>query len=484
MDLKQVNKKNKTIKRRDLLKFLSLQPILLKESVSKQTLHFNIQTKTKRPLNFIFILTDDLGWGDLGCYGNKNAITPNLDRLAKEGVQFNNFYVNSPVCSPSRAAFLTGLFPGRIGLHTVMRDAAKNLSKGMPASLDPKIPSLIALLKQAGYFMGHFGKWHLGNRNISEYGFHNKGISLGSINANDNLDFNNSTKAIIDLARIFIRTNRNKPFYLNLWMFDPHAPLEPTEDQMKYTNNYIMKRLIGKFTSPAQVYYSVIRELDYQIGRLIKTLDNYNLSENTMIIFSSDNGPEDISVLETAHSGVGSTGPFRGRKRSLYEGGIRTPLIVRCPSVLPSGKINNTTILSAIDLLPTLCSFANVKVPDNVKIDGEDMSKAFKGDEIQRTKPLFWENRFQIIGPPINKSPMLAVREGKWKLLMNPDKTRIELYDITNDPMEVDNLTENNTSVVSRLSDKLLSWSKELPKGPVHEKAGSNEFTWPGKSIK
>ena len=202
------------IKRRDLLKYLSLQPFILKELASNQPIKQPTASRTKKPLNFIFILTDDLGWGDLGCYGSPHARTPSLDSLAKQGAQFNNFYVNSPVCSPSRAAFLTGLFPGRIKLHQTLHRPPENEKKGMPDSLDPKIPSLLTLLRNAGYYMGHYGKWHLGILDLASYGFHESGLTIGSIYRNYRYDFNNSTEAIIDKGIAFLKANKDKPFYL------------------------------------------------------------------------------------------------------------------------------------------------------------------------------------------------------------------------------------------------------------------------------
>jgi arylsulfatase A-like enzyme len=332
--------------------------------------------------------------------------------------------------------------------------------------------------------MGHYGKWHLGILDLAHYGFHVSGITTGSIYRNYRYDFNNSTEAIIDKGIAFLKANKDKPFYLQLWTFAPHAPLEPSKKQMSFFDNLIIKRLQDKFTSPAQVYYSVIRDLDYHLGRLFRALELHGLQDNTMVIFASDNGPEDINILEAAHSGAGSTGPFRGRKRSLYEGGIRTPFIVWCPAKVPSGRIDNKTVISGVDLLPTLCNFANINIPEQMNLDGDDMSEALRGKDKMRSKPLMWEQRFQVFGPQINQSPMLAVREEHWKLLMNPDKSRIELYDIIKDPMEVDNLANNNPDVVARLSKTLLAWSKELPKGPVDEKAGAAIYPWPGKNTK
>jgi arylsulfatase A-like enzyme len=205
------------------------------------------------------------------------------------------------------------------------------------------------------------------------------------------------------------------------------------------------------------------------------------LRDNTIVIFSADNGPEDISVRNASHSGVGSPGPFRGRKRSLYEGGIRVPFILSWPAGgTPAGKVDNDTPLCAVDLLPTFCALAGVKLSENIKLDGEVMDDVFKGIARPRTKPLMWEWRFRVHGHCINRSPILAIRKENWKLLLNPDGDRVELYDIPNDPMELNNQVDVQPDLVKSLSDQVLRWQATLPEGPFDPDAGSNAYPWPG----
>ncbi|MBN2314495.1 MAG: sulfatase-like hydrolase/transferase, partial [Sedimentisphaerales bacterium] len=228
-----------------------------------------------------------------------------------------------------------------------------------------------------------------------------------------------------------------------------------------------------------QIYYASVSDLDRQVGRLIQKIDELGLADNTIIAFSSDNGPEDFDIGNAVHSGIGSTGPFRGRKRSLYEGGIRLPFIVRWPGRTPAGRVDDSTVLAGVDWLLTVCSLADVKLPSNLEPDGEDMSQALLGKSKRRTKPLMWEWRYRIFGDMVNQSPMLAIRDGNWKLLMNPDRKRIELYDILKDPTELDNVAVQHPDVVRRLSATLLHWQGTLPVSPIEKSAGSNDYPWP-----
>jgi len=441
-----------------------------------------VREKPGRPLNVLFILVDDLGWGDLACYGNGIVKTPNIDRLAAQGLRFTNFYVNAPVCSPTRAGFMTGLFPSRLGIYGHFAKEELNERRGMPQSMDPEVPTVADLFKKAGYTTAHFGKWHLGTAPAQEYGFDiSKTFAGGGPFAWENEDhfWRNSSECIVDAAIAFLKEHRDKPFYANVWTFHPHAPLDPSPEQMAPYDRFNDKRLKGEFTTPFAVFYGVVTELDRQIGRLLDTLDELELSENTLVLFSSANGPEDIHLPETAHSGVGTPGPFRGRKRSLYEGGIRTPFMVRWPGKTPPGKVDRTTVLSGVDFLPSICCAAGVPVSEPLHGDGENLAEALQGTPANRKKPLFWEFRSRVLGDVMNRNPRMVIRDANWKLLMNPDRSRIELYDIPNDPMEVDNVADNHPDVVSRLADKLLAWDAELPEAPVEPEAGNNAYPWP-----
>lgn len=437
--------------------------------------------------NFVFIFLDDAGWGDFGCYGNEHIQTPVIDQLAKEGTLYTQFYVNAPVCSPSRVAFLTGRFPGRLGAHHSPWGLKEKY--GMENAPPADTVWLMQVLQKEGYRTGHFGKWHLGHPSKSpapgELGIddHRTLVSTGSRwPRKDNEFIAKSDELVFDEGIRFIEENKDKPFYVNLWSKRPHAPICPSEEQMS-VGDYATWKAKGfgseplPFETPHRQYAATMTEIDKQIGRFLLKLDELGLRENTVVIFSSDNGPEYMNIRYNAC--VGSPGPFRGRKRSLYEGGVRMPFIVRWPGNVPADKVNDTSVLSGTDWFPTVCKMAGVEPPD-VDFDGEDVSDILLGSNRARTMPLLWEFRFsQTSEHKINSAPMLSIREGRWKLLMNPDRSRVELYDIIDCPMEIDNIADQNPKVVARLAEKVMAYHRSLPSGPSAPDAGGNEYPVP-----
>ena len=420
-----------------------------------------VRTVSQKP-NIVFIYADDWGWGDLGCHGNTWLSTPNLDRLASEGTEFYQFNVNNPVCSPSRTAVITGHFPARYCIHEHFGPTAQdNQKRNMPDWLDPKAQMLPRLFKQAGYVTGHFGKWHLTNARVTdaplptEYGYDESAVFNGpgvQVKVND----------ACDRAVDFIKRHRQKPFFINLWVHETHTPHYPSEESMKRFSYLDEQR---------QVYTAVVADGDKRIGKVLDVLRQLGLDNNTLVIFSSDNGPEVTGSpnnkkrrkgFQTYYS-VGTTGGLRGRKRSLLEGGIRTPFFVRWPGVVPAGKINKTTEITAVDMLPTLCAAAAIPLPMDYKPDGENMLDAFKGNQTNRTKPIF----FEWLGTHSGDNwPCLGARFGKWKLLMSSDQSRIELYDIPRDREESENLAQQNPEVVKDLVAMISEWKSQLPKSP------------------
>lgn len=428
----------------------------------------------KRP-NFVFILADDWGWGDLGCYGHDLLKTPNLDDLARQGTRFTQFYVNSPVCSPSRCGIMTGQFPSQHRAFGHFADHDLNVKRGMPDWLDPTVTTLPGLLKQAGYVTGHFGKWHLGAGKDapepSAYGVDDYRVYCGNPPGWRDPKFDTrSSELIVDEAVRFLEGNKEKPFFVNVWLKDTHARLDPTDEMMKP-----YERLGGAM----KVYYGAATNADAQLGRLFAKLDELNLSDNTVVIFTSDNGPEDIHIPNASYSGVGRPGPFRGRKRSLYEGGIRTPFIIRWPGHTPAGRVDDTTVLSGVDMLPTLCALAGAARPSQLKLDGEDLSAALKGKPTSRRTSLMWEFHYWVYGDLVNRNPMIAIREGDWKLLTNPDRGRVELYNIPRDSLELNNLADRKPELARKLTDTALEWFKTLPEAPIEPQAGQNDYPWP-----
>ncbi|MBB5284087.1 N-acetylgalactosamine-6-sulfatase [Rhabdobacter roseus] len=454
-------------------------------------------SKVPRP-NVIFILADDMGWGDAGCYGNRRFKTPAIDRLAREGRLFTEFYVNGSVCSPSRAAFLTGRYPARDSIHGHLATPEANQQRGMANYLNPSLPTLPGLLRQAGYATAQIGKWHLGHSPDAPLPGSYGNEYFITNTSRDTADFDlwapanrpRATGMVVDEALGFIEKHHPaRPFYVNMWLVDPHAVLAPSEEQLREFENgasakpYARKHYQAEipFYGAPQVYFAAMTEMDRQIGRLIDRLVQLGVYENTILIFSSDNGPEDMAVENAAHSAAGSNGPFRGRKRSLYEGGIRVPFIVKWSGKVPAGTIDSTTVVSGVDLLPSVLRLCGVSQPSTLAIDGEDLSAAWLGKPTPRRRPLCWEWRYAIPGHVLDRSPQLAIRDQDWKLLMNPDRSRVELYHLRQDPSELRNRAAEEPKVTQRLMKYLLDWHKTLPAGPVDASVGKNDYPWPGR---
>ena len=451
-----------------------------------------LRAASPRP-NFIFILCDDMGWGDLPCYGHRSITAhggwivrgelkmPNLDRMAAEGTCFTQFYTASGVCSPSRTGFMTGQFPGRLGIHDYLADPELNRKHGVRDFLDPAVPTVTRTLKDAGYATAHFGKWHLGSGAGSPKP-ESYGIDRYDECLRPPLGRVRSSERIADETIAFMEAHRDGPFYINAWLYDPHSPLQPTEEMMQPYADLSPKW--GAQKGSMQVYYAVLTEVDRQVGRILGRLDALGLAENTVVIFSSDNGPESGLIPFTSHYGsAASAGPFRGLKRSLYEGGIRTPFIVRWRGATPAGRVDDATVIGGVDLLPSLCKLAGARLPAG-PIDGEDISGAFRGARVERGKALLWENRFPVYGHVLDRSPILAIRKGRWKLLVNPDGSRTELYDPAADPTEMNNLAAREPETVRALTAEVLAWQSTLPKGTVDPQAGRNDYPWPASTQK
>src|SRR6056300_605638 len=336
----------------------------------------------ERP-NIILVFIDDMGWGDFSCFGNEAAKTPHIDRLANEGLRFDQFYVNSPICSPSRVAISTGQYPQRWKITSYLSNRDHNTKRGMAQWLDPKAPVLARSLQKNGYATGHFGKWHMGGQRnvadappISAYGFDQSltnfegmGPKLLPLTLKPGQDPNKPgriwgdatrlgdgvrwmqrskiTEGFVDAAIPFIQKAKKdkKPFYINLWPDDVHTPFWPPVDQWRDG----LQR---------QLFLSVLEEMDRQLGKLFDHVrNNPDLADNTLILACSDNGPE---------KGAGVAGPFRGYKTHLYEGGIRSSLVAWAPKLMNKkvqGTINKKSIFSAIDLVPTLLEITKTKAP-------------------------------------------------------------------------------------------------------------------------
>ncbi|EMI57466.1 sulfatase-like hydrolase/transferase [Rhodopirellula sallentina] len=416
--------------------------------------------------NIVFIFADDWGYGDLSCHGSSFCLTPNLDQMAAEGIDFTNFTVNSPVCSPSRVAVMTGQFPARQCIHQHFAGVTSNRKRGMPDWMDPNGPSLPRLLQAAGYRTGHFGKWHLGRGasapSEDEYGYD----AFATFNGSKKNEIAKDGLASVDHAEAFIRTNKDVPFFVNLWLHEAHLAHYPQE-------HYLEK--FRELDEQQRVYASVIAEGDEGVGRILKLLQELNLSTGTLVVFSTDNGPEatrgqNARIHQQGDPGlggyysVGESGGLKGRKRSLFAGGVRVPFLVRWPGVIPPGRIDRTSVITAVDLLPTFLHVAGVELPANYTPDGENVFNAFRGTPITRTRPIFWEWR----GPASQEYtwPSLGVRDGRWKLVLNPDLEKVELYDVSSDWSESHDVSRLHPEVADQLTQKIMEWKATLPTAP------------------
>ena len=428
----------------------------------------------KRP-NIVFILTDDMGYGDPACYGGRFAPTPNIDRLAREGVRLTQFYVAAPICSPSRTGLLTGMYPARWRITSYLQTRKGNRDCEQADFLDPKAPSLARALQAAGYATGHFGKWHMGGgRDVTNappfraYGFDEHAGTYESPEPHPDITATNwiwspqdkvkrwdRTAFFVDKALDFLKRHPDQPCYVNIWPDDTHQPWVPSGERLsEYPNGPGEQR---KFSA-------VLDEYDRQVGRFLAGLKELGLDEKTLVIFTSDNGP-----LPTFRGR--RAGGLRGSKLSLYEGGIRMPFIARWTGHTPAGRTDDQTVLHAVDLFPSLCAVAGASLPEGAALDGQDYSAALLGRPAgPRAGPLFWEygRNEQAFSYPkgADRSPNLAVREGKWKLLLNADGSRRELYDIPADPKETANLAGRERTTADRLAAQALAWRKALP-GPA-----------------
>jgi len=444
--------------------------------------------------NVVLILIDDMGWGDFSCFGNSTAKTPNIDRIASEGIRFEQFYVNAPICSPSRCALVTGQYPQRWNIHSYLSNRAENDRRGCVHWLDPQAPTLARILKQNGYATGHFGKWHLGGQRdidnapeITEYGFdasltnfEGMGPKLLPLTQKPGDSSpgriwqdaqrlggpakwmqrsqitGGFSKAAIEFAKQ--AHARKQPFYINLWPDDVHSPFWPAIDQWPKQDGKPSKRAM---------YSAVLEGMDRQLGELFDFLQgDPTLRDNTLVFICSDNGPE---------AQAGSAGPFRNGKTSLYEGGIRSPLIVWGPGLVDpnsKGSIDTKSVFVAMDLVPSVLEICKID-SSATSFDGQSVATAVLGKGAQsRTAPIFWRR------PPDRKTysqessellPDLAARKGRWKFLCNYDGSDPQLYDLDTDRGEAINLAENgritleHRQTIEQLRKELLEWHRSIP---------------------
>lgn len=419
--------------------------------------------------NFVVIFTDDQGYGDLGCFGGDHVDTPRIDRMAEEGARLTSFYVAAPVCTPSRAALMTGCYPKRIDMATgsdfvVLLDAD-------PKGLNPKEITIAEVLKGAGYRTGIFGKWHLGDQpeflptrqGFDEFfgipyshdihPFHPRQdrfqfppLALVEqetvIEMDPDADF--LTRQLTEKAIDFIQRHRDEPFFLYLPHPIPHKPLHVSPPYMEGVDPEILAKLAEEdgtidYKTRDLLFRQAIAEIDWSVGQILDTLKAEGIDENTLVLFTSDNGPA-----------VGNAGPLKGKKGSTHEGGMREPTVIRWPGKIPAGR-DNDELMTAMDLLPTFAALAGADVPRDRVIDGKDVWAVLAGESETPHEAFFYHKAERLE----------AVRSGKWKLRLDGEKP-VALHDLDADIGEATNLLEDHPDVVEKLVGYVTGFEKEL----------------------
>ncbi len=405
--------------------------------------------------NVIILLADDLGYGDLGCYGNATIKTPHFDKLASEGLRLTNFYSAAPVCSPSRAGLLTGRVPQRDGISDWIKE-------GSNIYLPIETPTFAKMLKLFGYQTAMFGKWHLSGKldgsqpTPGEHGFATWFATQNNAlptHENPNNFIRNgkaegartgySSTIIVDESMNWLQQrDEKKPFLLYLPFHSPH-------ERVATASEYVKQYSSTENENQAQ-YFGNVTQLDAEIGRLLARLDELNLRDNTLVLFTSDNGPETLNRYKGSERSYGTPGAFnkaklRGMKLHLYEGGIRVPAIIRWPSVIKSRRVSDAPTCG-LDVMPTLLDSLGIALERDDRVDGESFGKLFVSSTWQRNKFIYWQYDEAISVPrgqdDKTLTPKYAVRDGDYKLLIDGEFKNVELYNLRLDPGETNDISK------------------------------------------
>jgi arylsulfatase A-like enzyme len=425
------------------------------------------------PPNFVILFADDLGINDLGCFGRKDQRTPNLDRLAAEGARFTQAYAAASVCSPSRAALMTGQSPARLKITTFLTgrtDRASHRLLAVPINvhLPAGVPTIAELLKPKGYASTAIGKWHLGGKGHqpTDHGFDD--YFPGRANAGaESPQGGKGEIGQADHAVKFIQKNKAKPFFLYLAFDNPHIPLAAPA-----------KAIAANAQSFHPTYAALIESLDAAVGRVLKALEDNGVAKNTVVIFASDNGGVHISELKESPATYNA--PSRAGKGFVYEGGLRTPLIIRYPGRIASRVVSEPVVLG--DLCPTICALAKVPAPKT--LDFQDISPLLfdsKPSADARPRALCWHQPHYMNQ---GGKPAGVVREGDWKLIEQYEDGSLELFNLAKDPSETTDLAAAEPARVAALRGKLEAWRRSVGAEPTKANPNFNRAAWEACFVK
>lgn len=441
---------------------------------------FALTAQSQRKPNVVFILVDDMGWKDLGCYGSDYHQTPNIDNLANDAVKFTNGYSACTVSSPTRAAIMTGKYPAKLHLTDWIEGHKKPDAKlqipDWTMFLSLEEVTMAEIFKSAGYSTAHIGKWHLGQ--MEKYWPENQGFDIniggwskGSPNLNkkegtngyfspygnprmkDGPEGEYLTERLAKEACDYIQHAKSKPFFLNLWFYNVHTPLQAKQDKIDKYQAIVDSAKFQK--NP--VYAAMVEHVDDAVGKIIATLKSEGLYENTIIVFTSDNG----GLIGREKNKVTNNSPLRLGKGTIYEGGVRVPLIIKNAGDNPIKYISQTPAIS-IDFLPTLIDLADLQVDKKIKkgFDGVSLKSLFVSQDAKlKRKSIFWHYpHYHNQGA----TPYSAVRMGDWKLIHIMESDSYELYNLKNDVSETENLYEAKPKIAEKLKKTLVSWRGKM----------------------
>ena len=469
---------NFKISRRQFIKAASLGPVTL--AIPGCSNFLQTSNKNAKKPNIVFILIDDMGYKDLGCYGSKYYETPNIDKLASQGMSFTDAYTCGPNCAPTRASLMSGQYTPRHGVITVHiseREPA-HLRKLVPIpnkkTLDPKIVTIAEAVKPAGYTSACIGKWHLGNS--PQFGPEDQGfdVNVGGYQAGaqkthfspyhnrklkDGPKGEYLTDRLTNEALKFIDENKNNPFFLYLPHYAVHTPIQAKK---KNIEKYEAKQGSNGQSNP--VYAAMIESLDEGIGKILSRLDKLGLTENTLLIVSSDNGGVGgYQQLGIKARPITSNAPLRGGKGMLYEGGIRVPLIVRWPGKVKPGTRCKTPVTS-VDFYPTLLETAGAPRPSGQILDGQSIVPLLKQTKDLNRDAIFWHfpAYLEAKGGTWRTTPVGVIRSGDWNLLEFFEDGNLELYNLRNDISEKHNLAGQKPQIAAELHKLLKNWRKSV----------------------